>query len=104
MSLNGYLSRLVDDRLAAQYPTYDFDIYAGANWNPATPSFPRNPNCWAADFDFSFVSPLNSVAGAQGRQTGGSLITPRHLVAAVHNGIGLATFYFVDKDNVGQWY
>jgi len=106
----GYLTRVtsdyVDDRLAAQQPTPDVNLFVNPVWSDPSPSFPLNPNCWAYDFDLTCLCPYNNTPGFLGRSRGGTLVTPRHALTAKHYGLGNigALLWYMDRNNVGAWY
>ena len=71
----------------ALYSTYD----------GATTSYVRNTSCWAYDADLTCASPYNSLGG---NLRAGTLITPQHIVYAVHYPLPVGTvMQFVDATN-----
>lgn len=93
----------IDSRLPGKNPATDRAIYS-TQTHTGTPSYIRNPACWAATGELTCVSPWNSHAGVEG---GGTLISPRHVLFAEHfmGGTGSnpmpngTTIRFITRDN-----
>lgn len=87
----------IDSRLIGQ-PAESVLLYTTENH--ATSTYVRNPDCWAADLDLTCV-PVSNLRGATRFCYGGTLITPRHVLAAYHYGSLLADqIRWVTADNV----
>ena len=105
--LNHLCAKLVDDRVALSSDPNIF-LPDEVDYEPSSVNFPRNPDCWAFDFDFSPLAVCNSYTGCptmcgMHRRRGGTLITPRHAVLAAHHGMTGESLYFVDANNNGVW-
>lgn len=95
-------ARGVDRRLIGKNPSTTRAYYSV--FNHTTPTYTRNPNCWAATVNLSCVSVWNSTTGAQGA---GTLVSPRHIIFAEHFNGGTGSnpwpngtsFRFVAPDN-----
>ncbi|MFT7463933.1 MAG: hypothetical protein ACI9EF_002281 [Pseudohongiellaceae bacterium] len=85
--------------MAAQPPTQSKPLYSSQDFVNKT--FVRNPDCWAAGFDLTGISPWNAT-GANTRA--GTLVSPRHIVFAKHFPIsttpGSNEIVFVTADDV----
>lgn len=95
-SLAGYLIRSIDSRIDGSSTLAD-NGFVFDTQDHSSPSYVRNPDWWAADCDFTAVSPWNS--NSAGRK-GGTLITPRHMLACSHWEISVgSTVRFIASDN-----
>ncbi|MGN0844857.1 MAG: hypothetical protein ACI4QT_06515, partial [Kiritimatiellia bacterium] len=103
-TLLSVLSRSIDNRLIGKNPEIALPFflnYPNVDSGAVTNALVANPNCWAADLDFSCESPWNSES--QNRKSG-TLVSPIHMLLADHHKphpIG-TKFYF--RDTSGNVY
>ena len=79
------LARSVDARLAGKAPATALPFFRGYPAlvpGPQTNALAANPDCWAADVDFSCESPWN---GEAKNRKSGTLVSPVHMLLANHH-------------------
>lgn len=100
-SLRKELDEEIDSRIAGETPATAIPLFTTRT--PATETYVRNTNCWGADVDLTPHATYNSETVTYQPGVGGiTLISPRHVIGAVHTGnpaVGV-TYHFVTADNV----
>lgn len=94
-SLGRHCSDAIDLRIAGKNKATHGNIFSTQDHLASI--YVRNPNCWAYGLDLTSISPFNSQVH---NRVGGTLITPRHFVFAVHFEILPGnTIRFVTQNN-----
>lgn len=98
------LARSVDDRLVGKNPATAlpfFSNYPAISSGSTTNALVPNPDCWAAEIDFSCESPWNSIGK---HRKSGTLISSRHILLAKHHNVAPnplgAYFYFRSTNGI----
>lgn len=80
---SGTLSKLLSDSvLELVAEGRQPNLFLG--YNPAATTFTLNPDCYLHGIDFSGVPVATTLYGSWGNRNRGALITPQHVVGAVH--------------------